>query len=101
MNELEKLRGQIRENTKTNLALNLALCNHANKYCKDKLFRIVGNVYYSGFQNNLKGRICKIEPKLISGELQFLCTVYNKRTKRIDIKNYYFYPLECFEEVEE
>lgn len=97
MNELEKLREQIRENAK----MNLALCNHAEKYCKDKLFRIVGDVYYSGFQNNLKGRICKIEPAITSGELQFTCTIYNKRTKQIDIKNYYFYPLEYFEEVEE
>lgn len=97
MNELKKLREKIRKNEK----FNLELCNHAEKYCKDKLFRIIGDVYYSGYQNNLKGRICKIKPALINGELQFLCTIYNKRTKQIDIKNYYYYPLEYFEEIKE
>lgn len=97
MNELKKLREKVRKNAK----FNLALCNYAEKYCKDKLFRIIGDVYYSGYQNNLKGRICKIKPALINGELQFLCTIYNKRTKQIDIKNYYFHPLEYFEEIKE
>lgn len=97
MNELKKLREHVRENKK----FNLALCNLAEKYCRDKLFKIVGNVYYSGFRNNLKGRICKIEPALIGGELQFLCTIYNKRTKQIDIENYYFYPLEYLEDIKE
>lgn len=69
------------------------------EYCKNKRFRIVKNIYYSGYQNNLKGRECIIHPFVFYDQLLFTCTVYNKKTKQIDIKHRYGYTFDYYKEI--
>ncbi len=75
------------------------LLDEARDYCKDKKFLIVKNIYYSGYQNNLKGRECMIKPFLCDGQLLFSCIVYNKKTKQIDIQHNYGHSLDYYKEL--
>ena len=68
-------------------------------YCENKKFQIVKNIYYSGYQNNLKGRECIIHPFIFQGELFFSCTVYNKKTKKIDINHNYGHSFDYYKEL--
>ena len=73
----------------------------AKEYCKGKKFKIVKHIYYSGYQGDMIGRECYIHPSVWNGELLASCTIYNKRTGKIDIKHYYLHPLDFYEEVKE
>ena len=95
MNRLEQLSQAVQENWKKSKMLE----EQAQEYCKNKRFRIVKNVFYSGFQKNLKGRECVLKPCVNNGKLLFSCVIYNKRTKRIDIDHKYYYPLSFYEEI--
>ena len=75
------------------------LQEQAREYCKDKKFKIVKPIYYSGYQNNLQGRECYIHPHIHYGELIASCTVYNKKTKKIDISHYYCHDMSFYEEL--
>ena len=68
-------------------------------YCKNKKFLIVKNIYYSGYQNNLKGRECILKPFIACDELVFACTVYNKKTKQIDIEHRYGHSFDYYKEI--
>ena len=71
----------------------------AKEYCKGKKFRIVKHIYYSGYQGDMIGRECYIHPTIWNGELQATCTIYNKRTKKIDIPHYYLHDMSFYEEI--
>lgn len=96
-NELDKLA----EETKLLFLKQKELEEKAKEYCKDKKFKIVKHIYYSGYQGDMIGRECYIHPSVWNGELLANCTVYNKRTGKIDIKHYYLHPLDFYEEVKE
>ena len=68
-------------------------------YCEEKRFRIVKDIYYSGYQDNLIGRECILHPSIQRGKLMASCTVYNKRTKKIDINHYYLHDMSFYEEL--
>ena len=74
--------------------------DEVKEFCKNKKFLIAKNIYYSGYQNNLKGRECVLKPFVVNGELLFSCVVYNKKTKQIDIKHTYGYSLDYYKELE-
>lgn len=74
----------------------LELVKEAEEYCKDRKFKIVKPIYYSGFQNNLEGKECYIHPYVSNGELLANCMVYNKRTKKCDIYHSYGYNVLSF-----
>lgn len=67
-------------------------------YCENRLFKIVKNVYYKGYQNNLIGRQCILKPTIFNNQLKFQPTIYNKRTGKIDIHHLYCYDSSYFEE---
>lgn len=96
-NELEKLSQEVHELFLKEKEIE----EKAREYCKDKKFKIVKPIYYSGYQGNMIGRECVIHPHVNQGELLANCTVYNKRTGKIDIKHYYLHPLDFYEEVKE
>lgn len=75
------------------------LQEQAREYCEGKKFKIVKPIYYSGYQNNLQGRECYIKPYIDRGELLASCTVYNKKTKEIDISHYYGHNMSFYEEI--
>ena len=91
---------QIQEQTKELWKKEIELQEQAREYCKDKKFKIVKPIYYSGYQNNLQGRECYIKPFIHYGELLATCTVYNKKTKKIDIPHYYGHDMSFYEELE-
>ena len=68
-------------------------------YCQNKKFKIVKNIYYSGYQNNLKGRECILKPFIAGKALVFACTVYNKKTKQIDIEHRYGHSFDYYKEI--
>lgn len=68
-------------------------------YCEGKRFRIVKDIYYSGYQDNLIGRECVLHPYIQSGKLMASCTVFNKRTKKIDIYHSYLHDMSFYEEL--
>lgn len=68
-------------------------------YCENKKFLIVKNIYYSGHQNNLKGRECILKPFVVNSELFFSCVVYNKKTKQIDINHNYGHSFDYYKEI--
>lgn len=53
---------QIQEQAKELWKKQIELQEQAREYCKDKKFKIVKPIYYSGYQNNLQGRECYIKP---------------------------------------
>ena len=79
----------------------IELQEQAIEYCKGKKFKIVKSIYYSGYQNNLQGRECYIKPFIDRGELLASCTVYNKKTKKIDIPHYYGHNMSFYEEIKQ
>ena len=90
---------QIQEQAKELQKKEIELQEQAREYCKDKKFKIVKPIYYSGYQNNLQGRECYIKPYIDYGELIASCTVYNKKTKKIDIPHYYGHDMSFYEEI--
>lgn len=74
------------------------ICSDVKTYCEGKLFKIVKNIYYKGYQNNLIGRHCTLKPTIFDNQLKFQPTVYNKRTGKIDIYHLYCYDSSYFEE---
>ena len=77
----------------------IKLLEKAKKLFKDKKFEIVKDIYYRGLQRNLKGRQCILHPFLWNHQIDFIASIYNKRTKNFDICNNYSYPLSCFKEI--
>ena len=77
----------------------IKLLEKAKKLFKNKKFEIVKDIYYRGLQRNLKGRQCILHPSLWNHQIEFIATIYNKRTKNFDICNNYCYPLSCFKEI--
>ena len=90
---------QIQEQAKELREKEKKLQEQAREYCKGKKFKIVKPIYYSGYQNNLQGRECYIKPYIDHGELLASCTVYNKKTKEIDIPHYYGHDMSFYEEL--
>lgn len=74
------------------------LIKQAKEYCENKKFKIVKPIYYAGYQNNLQGRECYIHPFISYGELLASCTVYNKKTKKIDIYHPYGHNMSFYKE---
>lgn len=77
------------------------ILNKFKEYCEGKRFKIVKHIYYSGYQGDMIGRECTLQPCIHDGKLQAACTIYNKRTKKIDIRHYYIHDLSFYEEIKE
>lgn len=95
MSELDSIIRELDQISKREKILKAQLEN----YFKGKIFKIVKNIYYSGYQNNLKDRLCILKPAIVDNKVLASCIVYNKRTNQIDIIHDYLHPLDYYEEV--
>lgn len=77
------------------------LIDRAIEYCEGKKFKIVKHLYYSGYQGDMIGRECILNPTICNGKLVASCTIYNKRTKKIDIPHYYLHDMSFYEEIKD